>query len=242
MNPDRLVASLRSASGAGVTVAVVDSGVRGEHPHVLGVAGAVDIVPGAGGFAAVEGPHGDRSGHGTACAGVIRMVAPGARLVSVRVLDAELRSTASALAFAIREAAERARIINVSSGTTDEREAFLLDAACAEAAGRGALVVAAEAPGGGPSWPARCSSAVGVAGHPDLEGVATALDPDTGIIYAAGTARPPGGIPPARNFRGSSFAAPRVSGILARLLEAHPELLPAEAKAILAALASRRRP
>ena len=46
------------------------------------------------GVVLTEGPHEDRYGHGTACAGIIRSLAPDAELVSVRVLGTDLRGSA----------------------------------------------------------------------------------------------------------------------------------------------------
>src|SRR4051794_33865888 len=60
--------------GAGVKVAVVDSGIESTHPAIGSVEGAValsydDDSPNQ--VRVVEGPHEDLFGHGTACAGVI---------------------------------------------------------------------------------------------------------------------------------------------------------------------------
>lgn len=66
--------------GDGVRVAVVDSGIEAGHPMVGAVVESVAVVADAdatGGVRFVEGPHEDLYGHGTACAGIIREVAPG---------------------------------------------------------------------------------------------------------------------------------------------------------------------
>ena len=67
------------STGAGVRVAVIDSGVDAAHPAVGGVVGGVVIEPDddePDGVRYVEGDHTDLYGHGTACAGVIRAIAP----------------------------------------------------------------------------------------------------------------------------------------------------------------------
>src|SRR5689334_25038021 len=70
------------ATGAGVRVAVIDSGVEADHPALEGcveVDAGIAIVPGAGpDDAPVEtiGPHADDFGHGTACSGIIHSLAP----------------------------------------------------------------------------------------------------------------------------------------------------------------------
>jgi hypothetical protein len=56
-------------------------------------------------------------------------------------------------------------------------------------------------------------------------------------FVTSGYARPQPGIPPERNFRGSSFAAARLASLVARLLEAEPGLDPAQVRARLTALA-----
>lgn len=77
---------------AGVEVAVVDSGIDGDHPD-LNVVASEDFVARSGGAPA---PNGDLNGHGTHCAGTIGAyadgegvmgVAPGVALHGVRVLD-----------------------------------------------------------------------------------------------------------------------------------------------------------
>src|SRR5947207_1670075 len=74
------------ASGAGVRVAVIDSGVDAHHPALEG---CVDVDHGVwvsvdedGGLSETGGPHDDAFGHGTACAGIIHSLAPNARLTS----------------------------------------------------------------------------------------------------------------------------------------------------------------
>ena len=62
------------SSGAGVKVAVIDSGVEENHPAVsLGLAGAVAFEwnEETEEVEMTEGPHEDLFGHGTACAGII---------------------------------------------------------------------------------------------------------------------------------------------------------------------------
>jgi subtilisin family serine protease len=59
---------LRSRSGRGVTVAVLDSGIHAAHPHVGGIDGGIS-------FATSGEPDDltDRLGHGTAVAAAIRV-------------------------------------------------------------------------------------------------------------------------------------------------------------------------
>jgi len=107
------------ASAAGVLVAVVDTGVDGTHPALAGrVEPAIDLVGGSGG---------DPNGHGTHVAGTAAGadagcgsigVAPDARILPVRVLDAEGEGTVDVVAEGIRQAADAgAAVINLSLGT-----------------------------------------------------------------------------------------------------------------------------
>lgn len=144
------------ATGAGVLVAVVDSGIDAGNPHLAGaVVGGIDLVG--------DGERGDGlsdpNGHGTAVAGQIAAravdgsgvvgLAPEAELLSVRVfrgdsdddIEAGYGPSAERLAAGIRYAAEHgAEIINVS--LSDHRDSDALRAAVQFAAERGSLVVA----------------------------------------------------------------------------------------------------
>jgi subtilisin family serine protease len=129
------------ASGAGVTVAVVDSGVDADHPALEGAVlpgrSYVDVDPGAEprllAFGSDPGPVYERAfgqadpvGHGTAVAGLIAGsvesghpgVAPDAVILPVRVLDDENRYHDSAMVGAAVEWAvdNGADVVNLSLG------------------------------------------------------------------------------------------------------------------------------
>ena len=71
-----------------VDVCVVDSGVDPAHPLVGPLASAVAVVREGDEVSVVDDEVGDVCGHGTACAGIVRSIAPDCRLHSVRVLGA----------------------------------------------------------------------------------------------------------------------------------------------------------
>ena len=90
--------ALGGATGKGVKVCILDSGVEFGHPLVGPLAGAVSIsLDEDGDPVATEDTEGDLCGHGTACAGVIRSIAPEAEIYSVRVLGAGFTGTGPVL-------------------------------------------------------------------------------------------------------------------------------------------------
>lgn len=243
--------------GAGIVVAVVDSGVDAANPHLEGaVAGGVDLVgDGVGGFA-------DPLGHGTAIAGQIAAraiegsgvqgLAPDARILSVRVfagtserdVEAGIGPSVPRLADGIRYAADRrAQIINVSL-STDSDDPALADAV-AYATSRGSLVVASagnrdasfaltEDAADGPRYPAGDAGAIGVAATAD-DGVVTdaSIHGPHVALSAPGqnvltTSAAGGDCIYAGETPATSFAAAYVSASAALVASAHPEETPAQ--------------
>src|SRR5207249_4375477 len=67
------------STGAGVRVAIVDSGVDNDHPAIAGAVKAwIEPFEADGKLQFRSVPHGDSSGHGTACAGIVLSLAPDA--------------------------------------------------------------------------------------------------------------------------------------------------------------------
>ncbi len=90
--------ALAGATGRGVKVCVLDSGVEVGHPLVGELAGAVAVRLDENDETVAEDDlEGDLCGHGTACAGVIRGIAPEAEIYSVRVLGAGFSGTGRVL-------------------------------------------------------------------------------------------------------------------------------------------------
>lgn len=209
-------------TGAGVRVAVIDSGVAARHPHVGAVEPGVRIL--------VDGQDGetaDRIGHGTAVAGAIHEKAPASKIVPVRVFDTHLSTTADVLARAIRWAAEHGcRLINLSLGTANQARAPLLASAVADAGRHGALIVSPGQQDGVRWLPGSLDGVFAVQLDWACERNAMRVASLDGEVnaHAAGYPRPVPGIAPERNLHGVSFAAANVTGLLARLLEAETEV------------------
>lgn len=128
------------STGTGVTVAVLDTGVDASHPALAGrIVAGFDFVDYDTDPAEV-GAAGDFGyGHGTHVASLVAQVAPGARIMPIRVLDAQGRGNLWVLAEGLLHAvdpdgvpatADGAQVINLSLGTLRETEllADIIDA------------------------------------------------------------------------------------------------------------------
>src|SRR3954451_6206209 len=68
--------ALGDATGAGVRVCVLDSGIELDHPLVGTVQRSVAVTKDGKEIVVEDDEQGDLCGHGTACAGIIRAIAP----------------------------------------------------------------------------------------------------------------------------------------------------------------------
>ncbi|KES06939.1 serine protease [Streptomyces toyocaensis] len=249
----------RTTKGEGVTVAVLDTGVEADHPDLDGnVLDGKDLV----GFGASEGDRA-WARHGTAMAGIIAGhghgpgnadgvmgIAPEAKILPVRVIledgdpsRAKARSTrGNALAEGIRWAADNgADVINLSLGD-DSASAHPEpgeDEAVQYALRKGVVVVASAGNGGEKgdriSYPAAYPGVV-TATAVDRYGTrapfstrrwyATVSAPGVDVIIAD---------PDHKYYEGwgTSAAAAFVSGAVALVRAAHPDLTPAQIKRLL---------
>ncbi len=231
-------------SGRGVRVAVIDSGVDGSHPLVGGVDEYVAIVVDPDNVDAVQfdvEPHTDLYGHGTACAGVIRSIAPEVELVSVRVLGASLKGSAGVFAHGVQWCIDNGiTIANLSLSTTNERWAETFHRLVDAAAFRRMLVVSAMANERKRSIPSEFAGVFSVACGPGTDREQFWCNPNGPAEWAA----PGMGVDVAWNdhstitIDGNSFAAPVIAGHLARIMGAHPTLTTWQARTVLAALAA----
>jgi subtilisin family serine protease len=213
------LAGLAGKSGAGVKVAVIDTGVHAEHPHVGGISGGIGFDQEGRATDDLQ----DRLGHGTAVAAAIREKAPAVDLVAVKVFDRRLVTTGTALVAGIRWAiAQQVHLINLSLGTTNDAHREVLVAAVSEAEAAGALVVAA-APRPDATWlPGALPGIVAV----DVDWMCprdechVSIDDDGKVtLKASGYPRPIPGVPVDQNVSGLSFAVANASGFVALVLE-----------------------
>jgi subtilisin family serine protease len=224
--------------GDGVRVAIIDSGVDAGHPALAGrLEWAVQVEVDGGGAASIVEDHlGDVSGHGTACAGIIRALAPACELTSVRVLGADLTGGGDALVAGLRWAVrEGHHVVNLSLSTTKARFAELLRELTDEAYFGGCMLVASAHNMPVASWPWRFAPVLSVASHagtdseeffynprPPVEFHARGMDVE--VAWSGGTTI---------RASGNSFATPHMTGMATRVLGAHPGLRPFEVKTAL---------
>ena len=198
-----------------VRVAVIDSGVHADHPHVGGVSGGVGITA----EGRVDSDYVDRLGHGTAVAAVIREKAPAAGIYCIKVFDHELAATGNALVAAIEKAIEqRAHIINLSLGTQNRDYEPALTSVVQEAAQAGAIVIAAGEQDGVRWLPGALPGVWQVLldwTMPRDECRVQMRSDAAPVFYASGFPRPIPGVPPERNLKGLSFAVANVTGLVA---------------------------
>ncbi|MGB6772650.1 MAG: S8 family serine peptidase [Candidatus Dormiibacterota bacterium] len=232
------------ATGAGVTVAVVDSGVDASHPRVGTVEGGAVITydPSLPSSVRIdEQPHQDLFGHGTACAGIARQLAPGCDILSVRVLGKRLTGKTTCIIAGVRWAlAHGARVINLSLSTPLVDRAPFWHQVADECYFKQALLVCAANNLPGPTFPAQFASVISVACHPGSDPRALAYNPDPPVEFGARgldveVAWAKGTVITAS---GNSFAAAHVSGLVALILERHPDCTPFDVKTILRGLAA----
>ena len=224
------------STGAGVKVAVVDSGVDAAHPAVGGVAGSAAIRRHGSDLVVVEGPHDDPLGHGTACAGIIRQQAPGVELFSVQVIGPATGSSGLALLTGLRWALEQGvQVLNLSLSTRKRDFYAGLHEVADAAYWRNAVIVAAANNLPVESYPWHFASVVSVGSHalgdPDLHfynpgrpAEFTAHGVNVSVPWIGGASV---------TSTGNSFAAPHITALIARILARHPTLTPFQLKHVL---------
>jgi subtilisin len=230
------------STGKGVRVCILDSGVEQGHPMVGELAGSVAVEVGEDDeISVVDDAEGDLCGHGTACAGIVRSLAPDCELFSVRVLGAGFTGSGSALLGGLRWAVEQGfHVINMSLSTTKSQFAGLLHEVADRAYFKRAVLVASAHNMPVESYPWRFSSVISVGSHEEPGADTFYYNPDPPVeFFARGVDVEVAwlGRTQARS-TGNSFATPHMSGICALILGTHPELTPFQLKNVLYLTAS----
>ncbi|NNE43887.1 MAG: S8 family serine peptidase, partial [Gemmatimonadetes bacterium] len=222
-------------TGAGVVVAIIDTGIDATHPDLAGaVLPGWDFVQNDGDASEtwnnvdddLDGMVDEGKGHGTHVAGIVHAVAPGAMLLPVRVLDDEGMGSSFDVARGIRWAVDQgAQVINLSLGMSAKPEVVKEAIEYAEDAG---VFVAASAGNFGQHvhshYPAKFSDVVGVAatdatdmkaGFSSFGSLVSVSAPGDAILSTY-----PGGLHAV--WSGTSFATPMISGGAAIRAEIRP--------------------
>ena len=224
-----------TTGGAGVMVAVIDSGVDATHPDLAAL-----LVPGWN-FVTGASDTDDQVGHGTAVAGTLAALSDNgigvagvswhSQILPVTVVDMYERAAYSDIAAAIRYAADRgARVMNVSIG--GDTSSSTLQDAVNYAWDRGALIFASAMNNASSTqyYPAACDHVVAVAATDATDHLASFSNfGDWITLKAPGvdilTTSMGGGY---GYWSGTSFASPIVAGVAALALTVQPSLTNAQ--------------
>jgi subtilisin family serine protease len=232
--------AIREGDGTGVKIAIMDSGIELHHPKLSGLSLADDlaILPLEHKVGVVAGNGIDVYGHGTAVAAVVLSLAPRCQLGSIRVLGSNLTSKTEIIQRAAQEALDRGyKIINCSFGCALKVQVLRYKSWVDEAYLKGVHITAAcnNLDFRTPEWPAFFPSVISVN--------MTRTDEESVFYYQKGTlvefiakgvdVKVPWCGGTEKTVTGSSFATPRLTGLLARLVSVYPNITPLHAKAIL---------
>ena len=231
------------ADGSGTTVAIVDSGVEASHQALGGrVVASVRVELDGGETRVVDDDGTDVVGHGTACAGIVHGLAPGAEIVSVRVLGPDNRAHGVAFAAALEWViGQGIGIANLSLSSRRESLFAAFHDLADQAYFANTLLVGAANNVAGPSYPSLFASVVSVAAHDIPDPWTWFYNPRPPVEFGAWGV----GVPVAWReggqivATGNSFAAPHMTGLAALIRSRHPAATPFEIKSMLAATATR---
>ena len=229
--------AFEGATGKGVRVCILDSGVDPSHPSVGELESAVAISIGDDEeVVATDDTEGDVSGHGTACAGIVRQLAPEASISSVRVLGANFTGSGNVLLGGLRYAIEQGfDVINMSLSTTKKPFASILHELADSAYFRRTVLVASAHNMPVESYPWRFSSVISVGSHEEQDAMTFYYNPDPPVeFFARGVDVDVAWMGGARiRCTGNSFATPHMTALCALVLGKHPDLTPFQLKSVL---------
>jgi subtilisin family serine protease len=226
-----------SSGGRGVRVCILDSGIEPDHPSVGPLSGAVAVSRGGDDEITIEpDEEGDLCGHGTACAGIVRSLAPDCELYSVRVLGAGYTGSGPVLIAGLRYAIENGfDVVNMSLSTTKRELAEILHELADLAYFQKTMLVASAHNLPVDSYPWRFASVLSVGSHDRAEPLDFFYNPEPPVEFFARGVDIDVAWMQGSTIRvtGNSFATPHMTGICALVLGGHPELTPFQLKSVL---------
>ena len=182
---------------------------------------------------------GDLCGHGTACAGIIRALAPECRARRASACSAPATPAAGEVLLAgLRWAIEQGfDVVNMSLSTTQDevRRASCTSSPTAPTSAARVLVASAH---NMPveSFPWRFASVISVGSHEEPDPLDLLLQPVAARRVLRARPRPRRRVAGRRRRSartGNSFATPHIAGVCALVLAKHPELTPFQLKSVL---------
>jgi subtilisin family serine protease len=224
------------STGKGVRVCILDSGVETDHPDVGVVDQSVAVSLDGEDVRVEPDDEGDLCGHGTACAGIVRSLAPECEIHSVRVLGAGYTGSGSILLGGLRWAIEQGfDVVNMSLSTTKQKFASMLHELADSAYFRRTMLIASAHNMPVESYPWRFASVISVGSHELDDPYAFFYNPTPPVeFFARGFELDVPWVGGGRlRCTGNSFATPHVAGIVALILGKHPELTPFQLKSVL---------
>ena len=200
-------------------IALIDSGVRLDHPHIRPLPGASLRVLLGPVIGAPDSPQCDQLGHGTAVAAAILDLAPAARILSIQLFRDRPTSAFPHVLEALHAAlAADVSLINLSLGTTDPSHADALSEIVSQCVARSIRLIAPADSGGLASYPGVLPGVDGVYADPSLDRAAPIRRPHQGrpFWFASPFPRSLPGLDRSRNLSGVSFAVANVTAFLAQ--------------------------
>ena len=222
-NMDKL--DFDTLTGQGVKIAIIDSGVDSEHPEIGPITHGIDIRIDSDGQIIWGTDYVDRSGHGTACTGIIRQIAPEAEIHIIRIFEQSLVADGKLLIAALQWVIGRGiDVVNLSLGTTDRQYFEPIRELCQQAAHENIILVAAAHNRGIESYPAILPAVIGVQGRPmqTLNDFYFRKDKNIECVAHGGEQILCWRSSSKVIAKGSSFAASRIAGIVCLIRQIYP--------------------
>ncbi len=236
--------ALRQCDGSGIKVAIIDSGIDLSHPALAGLSLADEVTVTCDGvnLHISERAGGDVYGHGTAVAALLRREAPAATIGCFRALDSSNHARSFVIAECVNQAITRGYdVVNCSFGCRGLPRYLTEYKEWVDRAYLAGVQIVAACSNLDPAireWPAYFPSVISVRGI-DCGSDEFFHAPDRMVSFLARGERVEvpwlgGGT---KIETGSSYAAPLISGKIARILSGMPGLRRELVKSLLAEIA-----